>query len=271
MTEDKQETQSAETHLEKQLALIKRKACQGIPSLKADHHSIDSPASVYDDEHHESSRRQYTSFSRQLCFDVQQYVPQYLLPDKADSPSEKPKATILTTPAELQLLILKSADRVTSTCLGLSCKAFYAMHWELHGKVPLATFSLLKFTPNTTAKQHGNHLIELLGEWMRNGKVPIFYKPLQIFISREAMTQIEEHLRLCGYPRGERSDVGKRVAARVWDNALDWEMHREMWRLGYNRFFGGAWVLHVPGGPCICGRCRLLRLKEILISRRFGV
>lgn len=39
--------------------------------------------------------------------------------------------------------IQRLLDRVSSTCLGLTCKRYYGIHWQLHGKV-----SLLEKTPD---------------------------------------------------------------------------------------------------------------------------
>jgi hypothetical protein len=46
-------------------------------------------------------------------------------------------ATITAMPTELKLNILRFLTKADSTCLGLSCKLFYDLHWERHGKVKL--------------------------------------------------------------------------------------------------------------------------------------
>lgn len=54
----------------------------------------------------------------------------------ADIPARE-TATILTIPTELKLQILHLLTKAESTCLGVSCKIFYTLHWERHGKVNL--------------------------------------------------------------------------------------------------------------------------------------
>jgi hypothetical protein len=47
------------------------------------------------------------------------------------------KCPVTSLPPELALAIFKLLDPITSTCLGLTCKAFYRIHKSIHGKVPL--------------------------------------------------------------------------------------------------------------------------------------
>ncbi len=54
-----------------------------------------------------------------------------------DASKAHPKPHLTTLPTELHLKIFKHLPAVPSTCLGLTCKAFYRIHWSVHGQVPL--------------------------------------------------------------------------------------------------------------------------------------
>jgi len=54
-------------------------------------------------------------------------------------PSSQASCHLLALAPELQLEIFKNLHPVSSTCLGLTCKPFYAIHRELHGTVALDT------------------------------------------------------------------------------------------------------------------------------------
>lgn len=56
---------------------------------------------------------------------------------KSELPRPPPHLT--TLPAELQLAIFKELHPVDSACLGVTCKALYTIHRELHGSVKLDT------------------------------------------------------------------------------------------------------------------------------------
>lgn len=47
-------------------------------------------------------------------------------------------ATFLTLPTELHYEIFKWLDPLDSTCLGLTARSFYTIHWHLYGAVPLS-------------------------------------------------------------------------------------------------------------------------------------
>jgi hypothetical protein len=49
----------------------------------------------------------------------------------------KEKSPFELLPVELKLQIFEHLSPISSTCLGLTCKAFYGIHWDRHGKVPL--------------------------------------------------------------------------------------------------------------------------------------
>lgn len=55
----------------------------------------------------------------------------------ADTNNNPPPPTLQTLPVELQLRIFKSLDPIASTCAGLSCKALYPIHIDVHGIVKL--------------------------------------------------------------------------------------------------------------------------------------
>jgi hypothetical protein len=43
----------------------------------------------------------------------------------------------MRVPIEIFLEIFKHLSPVTPTCLGITCKALYGIHWSLHGRVQL--------------------------------------------------------------------------------------------------------------------------------------
>jgi len=51
--------------------------------------------------------------------------------------SPRTTLTLQNLPPEIHLKIFDIMDTITSTCLGLTCKKFYTMHWGRHGKVVL--------------------------------------------------------------------------------------------------------------------------------------
>jgi hypothetical protein len=70
--------------------------------------------------------------------------------------------TFFTLPPELHLKIFKFLDPISSTCLGVCAKKFYAIHTSLNNSVPLLTYVALPITNG-----HGMHLFELLDSWMK--------------------------------------------------------------------------------------------------------
>ncbi|KAF4633011.1 hypothetical protein G7Y89_g5119 [Cudoniella acicularis] len=78
------------------------------------------------------------------------------------------KDSLLSLPPELILIIFENLDKVTSTCLGLTCFAFWRIHAQTSGKVKLH---------DTTPGPHGSGgctwpcLIELLKDWMAPERV----------------------------------------------------------------------------------------------------
>ena len=72
-----------------------------------------------------------------------------------------PTSKLLSISTELQLMIFKLLDPASSTCLGLTNKAFYQIHWGIHGKVSLSAYCMLP--PN---QYSGVHLWKLLEKWV---------------------------------------------------------------------------------------------------------
>lgn len=68
-----------------------------------------------------------------------------------------------TVPNEIALEIFKYLDPCTSTCLGLTCKKFYAIHTEIHGKASM--FYRVQLDGGEYL-----YLFELLHGWMNTGK-----------------------------------------------------------------------------------------------------
>jgi hypothetical protein len=86
-------------------------------------------------------------------------------------PDSNPKPALASIPPELQNKIFSYLDPVTSTCLGLTSKKFYAIHKSLHG-----VNATLLFTPTdffgvgTRVKRFS--LIELLKDWIKDKITP---------------------------------------------------------------------------------------------------
>ncbi|KAH8670814.1 hypothetical protein BX600DRAFT_230253 [Xylariales sp. PMI_506] len=68
----------------------------------------------------------------QRSYSVMDYEPIPVL----QRPGEKLK--LIHLPAELHFAIFDFLDPIDSTCLGLTSKHFYAIHWRMHGTVPLS-------------------------------------------------------------------------------------------------------------------------------------
>jgi hypothetical protein len=47
------------------------------------------------------------------------------------------KSQLATLPTELHLKIFKYLPRISSACLGVTCKVLYRIHWSIHGRVQL--------------------------------------------------------------------------------------------------------------------------------------
>jgi hypothetical protein len=82
--------------------------------------------------------------------------------------AKKPTRTDLTLvgiPPELHLELFQHLDKVTSTCLGLTCKIFYSIHRAIHGKVKLKSPS---GTPTYMVHPDGRtrDLTRLISKWM---------------------------------------------------------------------------------------------------------
>jgi hypothetical protein len=65
--------------------------------------------------------------------------PKAITVSSESAPSEVgvAKATLLTLPAELKLVIFSYLSLTASVCLGLSSKLWYTLHRSIDGKVPL--------------------------------------------------------------------------------------------------------------------------------------
>jgi len=74
-------------------------------------------------------------------------------------------SSITTLPTELHLALFKLLDPVTSTCLGLTCKAFYAIHWSDHGRVPLWAPEKHIISPFSIPYSYSGGLWNLLEDW----------------------------------------------------------------------------------------------------------
>ncbi|TVY85837.1 hypothetical protein LAWI1_G008309 [Lachnellula willkommii] len=97
-------------------------------------------------------------------------------PEYQDEQSDRESIvpTLQTLPPELHLKIFDYLRDVNSACLGLTCKQFYGIHWELHGKVSLE------------AKTHFRHraftLHAALKDWMP-GELE-YYGPEEKFLTK---------------------------------------------------------------------------------------
>jgi hypothetical protein len=65
-------------------------------------------------------------------------------------------------PPEVYLEILSNIDPITSVCLGLTCKKFYGIHWDEHGKVPL------KLGHDSIGPESGPMILVNLGNLLRS-------------------------------------------------------------------------------------------------------
>jgi hypothetical protein len=70
------------------------------------------------------------------------------------------KASLLTLPSEIMLMIFSYLNPSPSVCLGLSSKLLYPLHRSLHGKVPLRKYSW------SYAWCSDENLLHLLAQWM---------------------------------------------------------------------------------------------------------
>jgi hypothetical protein len=77
------------------------------------------------------------------------------------APNGVAKATILTLPLELKLMIFSYLCSSASVCLGLSSKLLYPLHRSLHGKMPLINTHVW-----WGCRDCGANLIYFLGKWM---------------------------------------------------------------------------------------------------------
>jgi hypothetical protein len=78
-----------------------------------------------------------------------------------ESPALTTPLTLQTLPTEIHLIIFDHLHVITSTCLSLTCKDFYDIHFNLHGKVALdLSDTRFAFPPD------GVPLTTLLEGWM---------------------------------------------------------------------------------------------------------
>jgi hypothetical protein len=91
-----------------------------------------------------------------------------------------------TLPSELHIKIVQNVDRVSSVCLGITNKKFYAIHKDLYPKVPLIAAYL--------SREGGMLLFGLLKEWMK--KAGLFWSPSELkFITPERKAEIRSQSR----------------------------------------------------------------------------
>ncbi|KAE8442826.1 hypothetical protein EG329_002798 [Mollisiaceae sp. DMI_Dod_QoI] len=90
-----------------------------------------------------------------------------------------------TLPYDIQYILVKHLDPTTSTCLGLTCRDFYAVHWRVYGTVP--------FEPITSVLQPPvNHLATLLRDWMLSRWGLVFSIHIGRFVDPERWFELED-------------------------------------------------------------------------------
>ena len=91
-----------------------------------------------------------------------------------------------TLPSELHIKIVQSLDRVSSVCLGITNKKFYAIHNEFQPNVPLIAAYLYP--------EGGMLLFGLLKGWMK--KAGLFWSPSELkFITSERKAEVRSQSR----------------------------------------------------------------------------
>lgn len=97
--------------------------------------------------------------------------------DDTDLAEDNRITTIISTiPSEIQILIFKKLDRVSSTCLGLTSRHFQNIHKTLRGQ---GRIDLTSYCPLPPDRHDGKFLYQLFKTWM--GKDRIFSKRKQRF------------------------------------------------------------------------------------------
>ncbi len=100
------------------------------------------------------------------------------------NPSPAP-LNLQTLPYDLQYPLVKHLDPTTSTCLGLTCRDFYAVHWRVCGTVP--------FEPITSVLQPPvNNLATLLRDWMLSRWGLVFSIHIGRFVDPERWFELED-------------------------------------------------------------------------------
>jgi hypothetical protein len=163
--------------------------------------------------------------------------PLFVLANETDlvlATPQIPKMNILALPSELQLEIFSYLDPVSSTCFGLSCKRFYAIHvhnttTKKNDKVSLEAWVILP-----ASRLSGRHLFELLGDWMPPG---LAYSPSKLkFIDKQVLE--EDMKAMSARDRSFQAHAAEmrcvQQKAKAWKEEGGW-------------YEGGVWqILYVP-------------------------
>ena len=99
----------------------------------------------------------------------------------ADVPLESTKCTVTSLSPEPALVIFKLLDQITSTCLGLTCKAFCRIHKSIRGKAHLQR-------PSPGDEISNYLLVDLLSTWKPLGVA--YCSSINKFVTLEQLEEI---------------------------------------------------------------------------------
>jgi hypothetical protein len=97
----------------------------------------------------------------------------------------------MSLPPEIHREIIRQADAVTSTCLGLTCKCFYPTHRKLKKEVPLycEVYPML-------GDNNGPDLGSLLTRWVAKAGLSYDRDLSRFFIGEEQRIKLRQYSRL---------------------------------------------------------------------------
>ncbi|KAG9242855.1 hypothetical protein BJ878DRAFT_148293 [Calycina marina] len=129
---------------------------------------------------------------------------------------------LATLAAELQIMVIRSLDPISSVCLGLTCRRLYRMHHAVHEKVPLEAGKFVR----DRWRQLELHLF--LRQWMWNSACLVYAGKYgeRGFVTVERLSTLSEsHANYKDYvERQVSAHLDARHARKIWKIYVDNEV-----------------------------------------------
>jgi hypothetical protein len=144
------------------------------------------------------------------------------------SKTQPPKASLVTLPRELLIMIMKRLDRASSASMGVASRIFYPLHRSIRGTASLRLRAWCAMTPG---RLDGKRLHELLNDWMGGLEWEWYSRK---YLGNEGLARIKEEEQNIEKEKGTRGLLYRQFPTRFLDAREKGFAMREA--------FGGCWI-----------------------------